>query len=130
MAQKESWLSSFAIVLLQSVSNDSHFSPFPAVTDSEILLPQILSVTTNELFFYKKSTKADVRNIQPWPSKSHSTNKPNIPDKLWTCSKVWISIDHVRKPLKAPYSGSYKVLWRSTKCFLVVINTDIIHIYL
>lgn len=130
MAQKESWLSSFAIILLQSISNDSHFLPFSAVTGSEILLSQILSVTINKPFFYKKSTKADVRNVQQWPSKSHSSNKPNIPDKLWTCSKIWIRIDHVRKPLKASYSGSYKVLRRSTKCFLVVINRHNTHIFI
>ena len=47
-----------------------------------------------------------------------------MPDQLQTCDKVWIRIDRVRKPLEAPYSGSYMVLERTPKYFLIETNSN------
>ena len=50
--------------------------------------------------------------------------KSYVPENLQTCDKVWIRVDRVRRTLEAPYSGTYTVLQRTLKYFLVKMNND------
>ena len=59
ISRKESWLSALAIVLLgiRSIPNDSGFSPYTAVTGSQILLPELLISNDDWHTFFQDSIK-------------------------------------------------------------------------
>ena len=57
-------------------------------------------------------------------NREKTTKKSYVPDQLQTYDKVLIRIDHVRKPLEAPYSGPYMVLERTPKYFLIETNSN------
>ena len=65
--------------------------------------------------------KFDVRDFTKRITKSA---KSYIPERLQTCDKVWIRVDHVRRPLEAPYSSPYTVFQRTHKYFLVKMNNN------
>ena len=94
--------------------NSSDFSPFYAVTGTQCLLPQLLIDSTSEEAItqnftrdlHKTMSQFDVRDF---PKRSTKSAKSYVPEKLQTCDKVWIRVDHVRRPVEAPYSGPYMV---------------------
>jgi len=45
-----------------------------------------------------------------------------LPDKLATCSHVWVRVDRVRRPLEAPYQGPYVVKKRCGNTFTILIR--------
>ena len=53
---------------------------------------------------------------------THSTPKVFIPKDLQKCSHVWLRTDRVRRPLKAPYAGPFKVLQRYAKYLTLELN--------
>ena len=62
----------------------------------------------------------DLRDI-----KHHSKSKTYLPKNLFTCERVWLRIDRVRKPLEAPYMGPFKVVTRLPKHFVLEMSEDI-----
>ena len=47
----------------------------------------------------------------------HSSPRPYLPPDLYTCPKVWMRVDRVRRSLEAPYVGPYEVVRRAPKFF-------------
>lgn len=127
MARKQEWLQALPVVMLgiRAMPNDSGFSPFTAVTGSQLLFPRIavdgessssrhnfireLANRMNEIDFYSLSG-----------GNSHSSNeKEYIPKDLADCTHVWVRVDRVRRPLESPYTGPLRVVTRSNKFFVV-----------
>ena len=129
-ARGNSWLLSLPIVLmsLRSIPNESGFSPFTAVTGSNMLMPQIMIDNDSENNFDSEYVKKLVTEMQKLDidnmamGRLHSKPKEFIPPELKTCEYVWLRVDRVRKALEAPYSGPYKVIDRSSKHFTIDIN--------
>ena len=63
-------------------------------------------------------------DVRDFTKRVNKFTKSYVPEKLQTCDKVWIRVDRVRRPLEAPYSGTYTVLQQTPKYFLVKINND------
>ena len=57
--------------------------------------------------------------------KSHLSGKIYVPEDLESCEKVWMRVDRVKKSLEAPYTGSYRVLKRAAKHFVVELPNDV-----
>ena len=64
-------------------------------------------------------------DLRDFSKRFNKSLKSYITDKLQTCDKVWIRVDHVWKPLEAPYSGLYTVLQQTPKDFLIKTNDNI-----
>lgn len=128
MARKQEWLYALPIVLLgmRSVPNESGYSPFTAVTGSQILLPQpivgeMYDNDFNSDHVKKLATEMGKMDFNSMSyGKLHSVPKPYVPKDLLECDKVWVRVDRVRKSLEAPYSGPFKVLERKSKYFVLL----------
>ena len=135
MSKKKSWLSSLPIVLLglRCIENENGFSPFNAVTGTNILVPQLLIDPTKDLDcdlssefikeLAKTMSKIDMNNFTE--SKPHGESKSFVPKDLSTCDRVWVRVDRVRKSLEAPYTGPFRVLSRTPKHFVIKISDDV-----
>ena len=129
-ARRESWLDALPVVLLgiRSIPNESGFSPFTALTGSNLLLPKpIINDDQSPLShdavkkIASEMTKLDFQELSN--GRIHSNTKTFIPSDLKKCSHVWLRVDRVRKPLEAPYSGPYLVKDRHPKHFKIIMNS-------
>lgn len=127
MARKENWFTSLPIVMFSFhlTPNSSGFSPFTAVTGSDMLSPQPLidknysANTSHEVLqqFVDEMKKINFQSLSS--GDCHSSKPVYIPKDLNSCSKVWLRVDRVKKSLEAPYSGPYQVLERNPKFFIL-----------
>lgn len=126
-ARKENWFHALPIVLLgyRMIPNDTGFSPFTAVTGSHMICPQPLiageysSPTSHDTLqmFIKEMQSINFSDFSS--GDCHSLPEPYIPSDLFTCPKVWMRVDRIRKSLEAPYTGPYTVLRREPKFFIL-----------
>ena len=129
IARKQNWVDAYPIVLLgirNSQIND--FSPFSAVTGSNLMFPRPLIETEStaesfdddkikQLFNQMKSINLDN------PTRINDS-KSYIPKDLKKCSHVWVRVDRVKKPLEAPYTGPFEVIERHDKFFILLYPND------
>lgn len=132
IARNETWIKALPIVLLGLRANTSStgFSPFQAVTGSELLCPRIC-ISQDTSFtpsheaiqdFVKEMQAIDFQNLST--GDCHSSSRTSyIPKDLSSCTHVWLRIDRVKKPLEAPYSGPYQVIERHNKIFIILLPT-------
>ena len=127
MARQENWYFAFPIVLLgyRLTPNSSNYSPFTAVTGTQMLCPSSL---VNDKDHVSSSAATIQRLIEEMQSINfydfasgdcHSISQPYIPKDLLTCPKVWLQVDRVRRSLEAPYTGPYEVIHRDPKYFIL-----------
>ena len=91
-------------------------SPFTAVTETTILIPNILNDKTSPTInsdyiekFSKSMSHLDFANLSE--GIIHGTDKKQyIPKDLFNTTHIWQRIDRVRKPLEAPYTGLFKII--------------------
>ena len=127
IARKESWLKALPIVLLglRAIPNESNFSPFTAVTGTNILLPKLLLSDQPSNEFSDPCVQNLAREMSQLnldklsSSRLHSVPNAYLPKNLNVCDKVWLRVDRVRRSLEAPYTGPFKVLQRSPKHFVI-----------
>lgn len=128
MARKESWIEALPVVLLglRGTPKESGYSPFSAVTGSNLLYPRpfITNETTKPEVSHdciknlaKLMRETELLNFSP--NAHPSTRKPHVPKQLKDCTHVWLRVDRVRRSLEAPYTGPYLVLQRSPKTFTI-----------
>ena len=54
------------------------------------------------------------------PAQTRPTaRETHLPDVLFKCTHVFVRCDMVRRPLQPPYDGPFKVLKRTSKCFII-----------
>lgn len=103
-------------------------APFTAVTGGQLLFPRILidsaSSSQHQHEFIReltrRMTEIDFRQLSE--GSQHAIRREYIPPELDRCSHVWLRVDRVRRPLEAPYSGSFKVLQRMAKTFRIELH--------
>lgn len=127
MARKQDWIQALPIVLLgiRSLPSDTGFSPFSAVTGTQILLPSpLVHISPTEEFSVKENKdlidSMKKLHFDMFTRKQSSTKRPYIPLELKTCTHVWIRVDRVRRSLEAPYTGPFEVKTRSEKYFVLI----------
>lgn len=109
IARGEEWMQSLLVVFLglQTIRNESGYSPFTAVTGS-LLVPEYTgrSIICNmqHIDFLSLSTGSD-RSLQ----------RPIIPPDLFHSTHVWLRRDRVRRSLEAPYTGP--ACWKGPTSF-------------
>jgi len=128
MARKDDWLPSLPVILLglRCIPNETGYSPFSAVTGTNLLCPGIViptnkNIETNHNFIRQlanRMTEIDFQRISTGSYHS-SSSTPYLPPKLLTATHVWVRIDRPRRSLEAPYTGPYEVLDRHTKYFKI-----------
>lgn len=135
-ARKQSWLAALPIVLLgiRCIPNESGYSPFSAVTGTDILIPKpIISPLDEPIPFDQEALKTLSQEMSKLDldfmssGKSHNSNSrqySHIPKDLSTCQKVWLRTDRVRKALEAPYTGPFDVIERNPKYFIINKNNN------
>ena len=128
-ARKESWLTALPIVLLgmRATPNESHQSPFTALTGANLLLPPPLidaeddrhdNISSSDV----KAIASELRKLDISTLSSghhHKKSTGYIPKDLKDCTHVWLRVDRVRRPLEAPFTGPHLVIRRFPKHFLV-----------
>lgn len=127
IARKQEWLASLPIVLLglRLMPNDSGFSPFTAVTGTQLLCPKPMleppsNIKNSHEFIQKLSkymTEIDFCHLSEGRAKI--IGKSYVPPELQTCTHVWLRIDRVKKSLEAPYEGPFLVIDRLDKVFII-----------
>ena len=71
---------------------------------------------------YTNQLKTVMQKLQPPSVRRHQQRTTHIHKDLHTCSFVFVRNDAVKKPLKLPYNGLFKVLQRTNKRFTLDIN--------
>ncbi|XP_063873208.1 uncharacterized protein LOC135107372 [Scylla paramamosain] len=126
-ARQENWFYALPIVLLgyRLTPNMTSYSPFTAVTGTHMLCPSAIitkdsPISTNKDTIHRLIKEMQAIDFYNFSSgECHSSSKPYVPNVLFSCSKVWVRIDRVRKSLEAPYSGPYEVIQRDPKYFIL-----------
>lgn len=65
-----------------------------------------------------------LQQLTPSGASNHSKPKFFLPKSLETCDFVYVRIDAVKRPLKHPYEGPFKVIGRADKYFDIEINGE------
>ena len=119
-ARGRNWLDQLPIVLLgiHMRPDDDGTSAFSRVTGEQPMVPSIIpsNFDLTQLSIALHKLPFDCSLTRPRKIKEH------IPDKLKTCSHVWLRVDRVRKPLEAPYQGPYEVINRTDDTFTILIR--------
>ena len=131
-ARKSSWLDSLHVVLMgiRAIPNESGYSPYTALTGSDLLIPPILANSSEIKEFSTEYVRKLVNEMSQIDFQSlstgrhHVSSKSYIPSELNDCSHVWLRIDRIRRPLEAPYSGPFLVVKRSEKFFVIKSSRD------
>lgn len=63
-----------------------------------------------------------LQQMTPTKASNHSKPKVFLPKSLETCDFVYVRIDAVKRPLKHPYEGPFKVIDRNNKFFDIEMN--------
>ncbi|KAH7958555.1 hypothetical protein HPB49_002623 [Dermacentor silvarum] len=87
--------------------------PAASSTRNQLLLPCSPTITACELQWLP---------VVPPPASSHDPNATYMSPSLLHISDSFIAHDAIRAPLQPPYDGSFKVLKRDLKLFIVPIN--------
>ena len=71
---------------------------------------------------YVARLKAVMGKLRAAPVRKQALTKTYVAEDLSSCTHVYIRHDGVRKPLRPPYDGPYKVLQRGDKYFTVEVK--------
>ncbi|KAH9587704.1 hypothetical protein MS3_00000093 [Schistosoma haematobium] len=126
MAQPDSskWSDALPLVLLgirSSVKEDIGCTAAELVYGTTLTLPGLVKnepTTPGDPSRFVSRLLQMMQNIRAIPPREH--NNRVQPDKnLETCKFVFVRVDAVKKPLKQPYEGPYKVIKHTQKYFLI-----------
>ena len=121
-ARGKYWLDQLPIVLfgLRIFPNDDNISPFSTLTGEQPLVPP-LAINDTDL---KELSQKLHEVIHPFRLPQRRQNvKTYLPEKLTSCTHVWLRVDRVRSPLEAPYQGPFEVIRRSADTFTILVKS-------
>lgn len=102
------------------VKEDLRASPAEMLYGTSLRLPGEFFVSSNininETQFLTRF-RQQISNVKPVPASNHSKQDVFIHPELAKCKFVFVRVDAVQPPLKAPYEGPYEVLERTEKYF-------------
>lgn len=128
------WTDALPLVLLglrATFKPDLDASPAEMLYGQTIGLPgDFIDKTDNSLSQHEFIThlRSIMDEIRPVNTSSHSTDRTFIQKDLARCTHIFLRDDTVRKPLKKPYDGPYKVLKRDDKTFDIKIKERIVKV--
>ena len=133
-ARKGNWCSSLPLILMglrMSPKLSKTFSPFSAVTGSEMMIPK--SIIDSESNQSSQLTHKFITDLADHFSsidfdalsagEDHSKKNRYIPKALSNTEFVWIRVDRVKHPLEAPYFAPAKVLRKFSNTYKVELPT-------
>lgn len=130
------WVDQLPIVLLglrAACRTDSGYSAAEITYGRNLRLPgDFYDSSSNNYLNDKHSLVENIRDsiktLKPI-NKSHSNSRSFFvhPD-LKSCDYVFVRDDTVRKPLKPPYDGPYRVIKRGSKVYDILINSKLVSI--
>lgn len=86
---------------------------------TEFFLPTPIASGDSEFF---TSLRNHFEHIRPSQGSNHSSKLTFVFKELANCEHVSFRTDAVRKPLQPQYSGTYKVIKRTAKNFIIFLN--------
>lgn len=117
------WVDALPTIMLglrTVVKEDLRASPAEMLYGTSLRLPGEFFISaknlTNETQFLK-NFRQQMSNIKPVPTSDHSKQDVFIHPELAKCKFVFVRVDAVKPPLKAPYEGPFEVLDRTKKYF-------------
>lgn len=124
----ECWTQSLPLIMLalrNVYKDDIEATPSEMVYGTTLKMPcdffEKIEFDTLETEFVQQLREL-MDKIKPVPASNHANNKVFVQKELQTCTHVFLRDDSVRKPLKAPYDGPYKVLSRNDKTMEIQIK--------
>lgn len=130
IARGQEWIQSLPVVLLglRTIPNESGYSPFTAVTGSQLMFPRMIvdqpTIKSNHEFIKDLATRMKQIDFFSLSTGSdHSFQRPYVPPDLSHCTHVWLRRDRVRRPLEAPYVGPLRVVRRTEKYFTLELQS-------
>lgn len=126
--ENQNWSEYLPIILLAlrtTYKHDLQCSPAELVYGKTLKLPNDFFLSdTNEYIQseFVKHLKELMENIKPVPTANHSSNKIFVQPEIKNCTHVFLRDDSVRKPLKQPYDGPFKVISHDDKTFDIIIR--------
>lgn len=81
--------------------------------------PSPVSPATPE---FAQQLQEQMMKVAPVQTRTHASIMPFVPQDLNSCTHVFIRHDAVRPPLRPPYDGPYRVIFRTPKKFKVQIG--------
>ncbi|CAH8665383.1 unnamed protein product [Schistosoma margrebowiei] len=127
MAQDDTtkWSDALPLVLLgirSTIKEDIGCTAAELVYGTTLTLPgQLVNyepTTPGETTHFASRLLQTMQNIKAIPPREHN-NRVQLDKNLETCKFVFVRVDTVKKPLKQPYKGPYKVIKRTQKYFIV-----------
>ncbi|GAA55185.1 retrovirus-related Pol polyprotein from transposon 412 [Clonorchis sinensis] len=120
------WSERLSLILLSirnTVKEDLGCTASELVFGTTLRLPGEMivdSATTGETdpTSYASRLRQHMRDIRPSPTRQTSKPTQVHPD-LATCEYVFVRVDAVRKPLQPPYEGTFRVISRTDKTFVI-----------
>ena len=94
----------------------------PMRLPGQFLTPQPTSKPSCSATLFVQHLKAAFEDLRPSSVGRHGEKKVFVLKDLSTARHVFIRNDGIKRPLKQSYSGPYRVVWRSDKCFTVNVS--------
>jgi len=114
------WLDELPIILLgmRTRPDEDGSSAFSRVTGEQPLVPPIATsnIDMTELAIHLQKLPLNYKPTRTRRIDSHQ------PEKLNSCSHIWLRIDRVRRPLEAPYQGPFEVLTRTNDTLTISVR--------
>ncbi|CAH8547737.1 unnamed protein product [Schistosoma rodhaini] len=127
-ADPTKWSDALPLVLLgihSTIKEDIGCTAAELVYGTTLTLPGQLvnceSTTLEDSSRFASRLLQTMQNIKPIPPRQHN-NRVQLDKNLETCKFVFVRVDAVKKPLKPPYEGPYKVTKRTPKHFIIIRN--------
>lgn len=120
----DNWITELPTVLLglrAATRSDTGVSAAELTYGCTIRLPGDFFTTQHDVttdYAYVENVRETINKLQPVPAEPHSNKRAIfVHSDLHTCNNVFVRVDAVKKPLRPPYDGPYRVLKRTDKYF-------------
>lgn len=129
-----SWSDALPLVLLgirATLKPELDASPAEMLYGQTISLPGDFIEKSNDLTVqhdFIKELRSIMNEIRPVGTSNHATDRTFIQKDLAHCTHVFLRDDTVRKPLKKPYDGPYKIIKRDDKSFDLQIKERVVKV--
>lgn len=129
-----SWTDALPLVLLgirATFKPDLDASPAEMLYGQTISLPGDFIEKSSDLAVqhdFIRDLRSIMNEIRPVSTSNHATDRTFIQKDLAHCTHVFLRDDTVRRPLKRPYDGPYRVIKRDDKTFDLQIKERIVKV--
>lgn len=125
--ENERWTETLPLVLLglrSAIKDDINCSPAEMVYGTQLRLPcDFFTSEFNDVpLNFVDHLKTAMSHLKPTPASNHSAQNVFIHPQLAKSTHAFLRHDTIKRPLKQPYTGPYRIIQRSTKNLTLDIN--------